>query len=33
MEELNVLKIGEKVPDFEPDVYFPDKKTCWTDIR
>jgi len=26
MEELNVLKIGEKIPDFELDVYLPDKK-------
>lgn len=26
MEELNVLKIGDKVPDFELDVYFPEKR-------
>ena len=26
MEEINVLKIGDKVPDFELDVYLPDKK-------
>lgn len=26
MEEVKVLKVGEKVPDFELDTYFPDKK-------
>lgn len=26
MEELKVLKVGEKVPDFELDAYLPDKK-------
>ena len=26
MEELKILSIGEKVPDVEVDVYFPDKK-------
>ncbi|OGX25401.1 MAG: peroxiredoxin [Omnitrophica WOR_2 bacterium RIFCSPHIGHO2_02_FULL_45_21] len=26
MEELKVLRIGEKVPDFEIDVYLPEKK-------
>lgn len=26
MEEIKVLSVGEKVPDFEMDVYFPDKK-------
>lgn len=26
MEELKIVKIGDKVPDFEMDVYYPDKK-------
>ncbi len=26
MEEINTLKVGEKVPDFELDAYFPEKK-------
>lgn len=26
MEEMKVLKVGEKVPDFELDVYYPDKE-------
>ena len=26
MEELRVLKVGEKVPDFELDAYLPEKK-------
>ena len=26
MEEIKVLKVGEKVPDFGMDVYFPEKK-------
>jgi peroxiredoxin (alkyl hydroperoxide reductase subunit C) len=26
MEEIKVLKVGEKVPDFEMDAYFPEKK-------
>ena len=26
MEELKVLSVGQKVPDFEMDVYLPDKK-------
>lgn len=26
MEELKVLSVGQKVPDFELDTYFPDKK-------
>lgn len=26
MEEIKVLQVGEKVPDFELDTYFPDKK-------
>ncbi len=26
MEEIKVLKVGDKVPDFELDVYFPGKK-------
>ena len=25
-EEVKTLRIGEKVPDFELDAYFPDKK-------
>ena len=25
MEELKVLSIGQKVPDFEVDVYFPER--------
>jgi len=26
MDEIKVLKVGEKVPDFEMDAYFPEKK-------
>jgi len=26
MEELKVLKVGDRIPDFELDAYFPDKK-------
>jgi peroxiredoxin (alkyl hydroperoxide reductase subunit C) len=26
MEEIKTVKVGEKVPDFEVDVYFPEKK-------
>ena len=26
MEEIGVLKVGDKIPDFELDTYFPDKK-------
>ena len=26
MDELQVLKVGEKVPDMEMEVYFPQKK-------
>lgn len=26
MDEMKVLKVGEKVPDFELDVYYPDKE-------
>ena len=26
MEELKVLKVGDKIPDFEMDAYLPDKK-------
>ncbi|MCM8757560.1 MAG: redoxin domain-containing protein, partial [Candidatus Omnitrophica bacterium] len=26
MEEINVLSVGEKVPDFELDAYLPEKK-------
>lgn len=26
MEEIKILKVGERVPDFELDVYFPEKK-------
>lgn len=26
MEEIRVLKVGDRIPDFELDAYFPDKK-------
>lgn len=26
MEEIKILKVGEEVPDFEIDVYLPEKK-------
>jgi len=29
MEEIKTIKIGEKIPEFTLEAYYPDKKRFW----